>query len=170
MTSTIVREIEPADVAGCEEILRALPQWFGIEAALVQYIRDLSEMETHVAEVSARVVGVVAVRSHNRYSAEIDVIGVHPEHHRQGIGRALIEHVERKLRARSVEFLQVKTLGPSRPDAHYERTRRFYEQMGFRPLEENRLWGPANPCLIMIRYLGGAGAAAQRPADSDEPR
>lgn len=170
MTSLIVRKIEPVDVARCEEILRALPEWFGIEDALVQYVRDLSEMQTHVAEVSGRVVGVVAVRNHNRYSAEIHVIGVHPEHHRRGIGRALVEHVDRNLQARSVEFLQVKTLGPSRPNAHYERTRRFYEQLGFRALEENHLWGPANPCLIMIKHLDGGGAVAQPPAALDEPR
>jgi hypothetical protein len=53
------------------------------------------------------------------------------------------------LRARSVEFLQVKTLGPSRPDERHDRTRRFYEHMGLRPLEENnpsKLEPRSRPC------------------------
>ena len=25
--------------------------------------------------------------------------------------------------------------------------------MGFRPLEENKLWGERNPCLIMVKHL-----------------
>jgi len=42
-----------------------------------------------------------------------------------------------------VELLQVKTLGPSLPDAGYDRTRRFYLRMGFRPLEKFTAYGPA---------------------------
>jgi GNAT superfamily N-acetyltransferase len=75
-------------------------------------------------------------------------------YHGQGCGRQLIEHTEQILRSRSVEFLQVKTLAPSRPSEHYERTRGFYEHMGFKPLEENQLWGEQNPCLIMVKHLG----------------
>jgi hypothetical protein len=52
-----------------------------------------------------------------------------------------------------LEYLQVKTLGPSRPDPGYEATRRFYEASGFRPLEElHGLW-PGNPCLLLVKRL-----------------
>jgi uncharacterized damage-inducible protein DinB len=51
-------------------------------------------------------------------------------------------------------FLQVKTLGPSHPDAGYKKTRQFYSSMGFQPLEEiPDLW-PGNPCMLMIKTLG----------------
>ena len=60
---------------------------------------------------------------------------------------------EAYLRDRGVEYLQVKTLGPSRPDAGYERTRGFYEARGFVPLEElHDLWD-ANPCLLLVKRL-----------------
>ena len=52
-----------------------------------------------------------------------------------------------------MEYLHVKTLGPSRPNAEYAATREFYRQMGFRPLEENGLWGATNPCLMLIKHL-----------------
>lgn len=39
---------EEADL--CEELLRSLPGWFGIEAAIAQYRRNLDRMESFVAE------------------------------------------------------------------------------------------------------------------------
>jgi hypothetical protein len=48
----------------------------------------------------------------------------------------------------------VKTLGPSRANAAYAATRRFYEAVGFEPIEEfSDLW-EENPCLFMIKALG----------------
>lgn len=137
----------------CEKILRSLPDWFGIEEAIVNYVRDLESMETWVADVSGAPVGFATLQQHNPYSAEIHVLAVLPEFHGQGHGRRLVEKAEEILRSRGVEYLEVKTLGPSRPNANYERTRGFYERMGFRPLEETDLWGPDNPCLIMVKRL-----------------
>ena len=58
------------------------------------------------------------------------------------------------LREQAVEYLQVKTLGPSREDAGYARTRAFYIALNFRPLEElKQLWDEHNPCLIMVKRL-----------------
>jgi len=59
----------------------------------------------------------------------------------------------RSTRDAGVEYLQVKTLGPSRPDDNYAATRAFYESVGFRPLEETSLWGDVNPCLFMVKKL-----------------
>lgn len=144
----------PADAAeNCEQILRALPQWFGIEEAIVGYRKDIEQMPTWIAVDNDRIVGFLTVRHHNEYSAEIQVMGVLSEYHRHGVGRALVEHIEKLLREKNMEYLEVKTLAPSDPNEPYQRTRRFYAGVGFRPLEENKLWGDANPCLIMIKKL-----------------
>ena len=148
-----IRSLAAGDAAACERILRALPEWFGIEESLAQYVRDLAWAETWVAGTGSAVAGFLALRPHGTDSSEIHVMAVAPEHHGRGIGAALVRHAERVLERRGVAFLQVKTLGPSRPDEHYARTRGFYERMGFRALEENRLWGPANPCLVMVKHL-----------------
>ena len=96
--------------------------------------------------------------SHSPYAAEIYVMAVLPEFHRQGIGRALIAHAEHVLAADGVEFLQVKTRGPSRPDEGYDRTRAFYSNYGFRPLEEfPDLWDSENPALQMIKVVSASG-------------
>jgi GNAT superfamily N-acetyltransferase len=144
----------------CEPILRALPEWFGIEEANVQYVRDIEALPTFLASVDGKVVGFLTLKRHNAFSAEIHVMGVHPGHHHQGVGRALICEAEVCLRRQRVEYLQVKTLSGSHPDAGYARTRAFYLAVGFRPLQEFPvLWGEENPCLQMIKGLGKEGNA-----------
>ncbi len=137
----------------CDQILRALPDWFGIEEAIVGYVRDLQRMETWIAEAAGEPVGFLTINRHNESSAEIHVMAVLQVFHGRGCGRTLVEDAEQWLRSRSVEFLQAKTLSPSRPNSHYERTRGFYEHLGFRPLEENDSWGDTNPCLVLVKHL-----------------
>jgi GNAT superfamily N-acetyltransferase len=139
----------------CESILRALPDWFGIESAIVQYVRDIENLPTFLAHNDdAHTIGFMSVRRHFPCAAELHVLAVRAEHHRRGVGRALLDRVERWLREEGVRFLQVKTLSPSRPCESYEQTRRFYEAMGFTALEEfPTLWDPRNPCLMMIKAL-----------------
>jgi GNAT superfamily N-acetyltransferase len=145
--------IPPTGAHACEAILRALPEWFGIEEAIVNYRREIAKNPTIGAFDNDRLIGFLTLKYHNRYSAEIYVMGVLKECHRKGVGGALVERVEEMLRADSIEYLQVKTLAPSKESEEYSRTRRFYESVGFRPLEENKLWGESNPCLIMVKKL-----------------
>lgn len=149
-----LRPLTATDVAACEAILRALPGWFGIEPSIVQYVRDVQQMETIIAEgPDGGVSGFLTLKVHNAWTAEIQVMAVRPGEQRSGFGRALVERAVEMLRARGFEYLQVKTLGPSRPCAEYELTRDFYAAVRFRPLEENQLWGEVNPCLILVRHL-----------------
>lgn len=133
----------------CESVLRELPEWFGIEEATAAYIRDVAELPTFAVGDDA----FLSVKVHTPRAAELYVLGVRPERHRQGLGTRLLEAAEDYLRSRGVEYLQVKTLGPSRPDDGYERTRLFYEARGFVALEEiHGLW-ERNPCLLMVKRL-----------------
>ncbi len=81
-------------------------------------------------------------------------MGVLPHLHRRGIGRQLLDEAERLLIDDDGEYLQVKTLSPSRSDDGYHRTWAFYFARGFRPLEEfPDLWGPEQPALQMVKAL-----------------
>jgi GNAT superfamily N-acetyltransferase len=133
----------------CESILRELPDWFGIEEATAAYIRDVAELPTFAAGED----GFLSVKLHTQLAAEVYVMGVRESRHRQGLGSALLAAAEEYLRGCGVEYLQVKTLGPSDPDEHYARTRRFYESRDFVALEElHDLW-EHNPCLLMVKRL-----------------
>lgn len=133
--------------------MRALPDWFGIESAVLDYVERSKSLPTYTAVVDGRVVGICLVKHHTKNASEIDLIIVEPTLHRRGIGAALLTAVEDDLIADGIEFLQAKTLGPSDPSPEYAATRHFYEALGFRALEEiEGLW-PGNPCLILIKYL-----------------
>jgi GNAT superfamily N-acetyltransferase len=107
-----------------------------------------------VAALEGHDSGILTLRVHSPYAAEILVMGVLPEHHRTGVGRALLGGAESWLAARDIEFLQVKTLSPRHPDPGYAATRAFYFDCGFRPLEEMpALWGPDQPALQMIKTV-----------------
>jgi GNAT superfamily N-acetyltransferase len=134
----------------CDGVLGDLSDWFGFEDVHAAYVRDVAELPTFAIGDDA----FLALKVHNPRAAELCVIGVRRDRHRQGLGTALLEAAEAYLRARDVEYLQVKTLGPSYPDEGYERTRRFYETSGFVPLEEiHGLWDTDNPCLLMVKRL-----------------
>lgn len=138
----------------CEQVLRSLPGWFGIESALLAYVDKIEYLPTYTAVVADTVVGFLSVEKHFAESAEIHVMGIMPELHRMGIGRALQEKAEFDLKAQGVKFLQVKTLSPSSANEDYAKTREFYLSMGFSPLEEMpTLWGAENSCLIMVKSL-----------------
>lgn len=142
-----------SDAAATERILRALPDWFGIESAISDYVAAAGRLPGLVARLGAEVVGVALVERHFHESAELHLLAVAPEHHRSGIGRRLVAAAVTALEADGAALLQVKTLGASHPSEHYARTRRFYETVGFLPLEElPDLW-PGNPCLVMVRPL-----------------
>ena len=138
----------------CESILRDLPQWFGIEKALIQYIEEIEKLPTLLASVENKYVGFLSFKRHNKYAAELYVMGITLKYQRHGIGSALVSHAESILRQQKIEYWQVKTISASHPDLFYAKTRAFYLAKGFRPLEEfTQLWGKDNPCLLMVKYL-----------------
>lgn len=138
----------------CAEILAELPTWFGIPEANVDYVAASVANETLVAYDDERPVGLLTIVEHGPSSAEVHLMAVRPELHRQGIGRALLVEAERRLRLREVRFLQVKTLSSRHPDAGYALTRAFYRDQGFVELEEfPELWGAENPALQMVKAL-----------------
>ena len=140
--------------AECEPILRALPQWFGIEESNQHYLQAIDELPTVFAWAAGQVAGFLTLKQHFPHTAEVYVTGIRPDLHRQGIGRAMLLEAEQYLCQQGVEYLQVKTLGSTSDDAYYARTRAFYQALGFRPLEEiPQIWGAENPCLILVKRL-----------------
>ena len=118
------------------------------------YVATAETTPTIVARVDGDDVGLLTWLVHSPYAAEVHLMAVRPEHHRRGIGRALLTHVEELLLVSGIEYLQVKTLSASHPDEGYALTRAFYLGTGFRPLEEHpTLWGPENPALQLVKRL-----------------
>jgi ribosomal protein S18 acetylase RimI-like enzyme len=149
----IERDVPRPDVVG--SLLRDLPEWFGIEEAILEYVTRSAELPAYVAILEGVPVGVLVVEHHDDRSAEMYVLAVSRQVHRQGVGRALVEAAERDLARAGTAYLQAKTLGASHPAGEYAATRAFYAALGYQALEEfpaDTLW-PGNPCLVMVKHL-----------------
>jgi GNAT superfamily N-acetyltransferase len=134
-------------------ILRALPDWFGIPEAIEDYAREVRELTTWVAFDGGSPVGFVALKETSESCVDMHVLGILSSHQRAGIGRRLCALSEEHVRKAGKRLLSVMTLSDSHPDPDYARTRAFYRAMGFLPLMTLDVWGPDNPCLIMVKPL-----------------
>jgi len=140
----------------CEQVLRSLPMWFGIEKALLMYADDTLTLPTFAALEGEQFVGFVSLTEHFAQAWEIHCIAVHAGSRNAGIGRALVAHVEAWLAAKNVTLLQVKTVAATSPSKAYAQTREFYSHLGFQALEVfPLLWAPQNPCLQLVKWLPG---------------
>ena len=70
----------------CDTVLHRLPEWFGIEESIAEYVSLVEEMPFYGVYDGERLVGFLAVKVHNAFTAEVCVMGILKEYHRMGIG------------------------------------------------------------------------------------
>lgn len=153
----MIRPLTRDDADRCEAIIRGLPDWFGLEEGIAEARGYLESHDGFLAEEDGEVLGFLTYASKLAESAEITWMAVAGGVHRRGIGRALTEALVSRAGADGRELLLVKTLAGTHPSPEYAATRAFYRSMGFLPLVVlPDLWGPVNPCLLMVRPLGAS--------------
>lgn len=149
-----LRKYSSSDAPACRAVMAGLGAWF-IPTAAEAYLADLERLPTWVALIDGGVAGFVSVTRSAARAFEVHVLAVAAERHGHGVGRALMQHAERWTAALGARFMQVKTLGPSHADPHYQQTRAFYLRLGYEPLfETDRLWGEGNPTLVLVKAIG----------------
>ncbi len=132
MDVAVTQEKNPVETRRLLEALTArLPQWFGQADSNRHYAEQAEILDGWVARIGQNRVGLLLLKRHSPASAEIYWLGVDPDRHRHGVGRALIEAVERRLRNEEARFLFVMTLHPDVDYEPYARTRAFYERLSF---------------------------------------
>lgn len=137
-----------------DSILHQLPNWFGIEESIQEYIEGVKGKVFYAVYNGYDVVGFICLKMNNPYTAEIYVMGILEPYQRHGIGRNLVNIAEQYIKENHYKFLMVKTVGESLDDESYRRTRAFYRSVGFYPLEEiKEIWGEENPCLILVKHI-----------------
>ena len=138
----------------CNQILHSLPDWFGIEESIIQYIKDADAMPTMIVKDENNVIGFLTIKRHFSETAEIHCMGLLPQYHRKGIGKLLIKELENNLKNDGFKILQVKTISEESDCKFYAKTREFYKSVGFIPLEVfPKLWDESNPCLQLVKQL-----------------
>lgn len=154
MSDITLLAYSPAYEQECSDLIASLPDWFGIPEANAAYLESLKKFPSWVAIKSEKVLGIITLVEPYPGSFEIHFMAVHPDYHRQGIGKILVTHVEEEARKSAGKWLHVKTLSASHPDLYYAHTREFYYALGFSPLfESDTIWGPENPAVILIKVL-----------------
>ncbi|HZZ87799.1 MAG TPA: GNAT family N-acetyltransferase [Caulobacteraceae bacterium] len=138
----------------CRAILATIPEWFGLPASNAEYEALAETGAAVVALEGGEPVALMLLKRHFETALEVYFLAVRRDQHRQGAGRALMAHAEAVARAEGRRFVTVKTRGPSKPYEPYERTRRFYEAVGYTAVEEFlELWDLENPALLMVKAM-----------------
>jgi GNAT superfamily N-acetyltransferase len=136
-----------------ERLTSKLLKWFGKADSNAHYASQAELLDGYVAEIGDAQCGLLLLKHVGPVSAEVYWLGVDPAHHRSGVGRALLEAAIKGVN-RGARYLFVATLHPSVAYEPYQRTRRFYEAMGFvYVLDEHFMGDPKNPIAYYLKRL-----------------
>mgnify|MGYP000881847316 FL=1 len=150
----VIEEVKDANqkIAVVAEVLKDLPEWFGIPESTQAYIEGAKDLQVWAAYQENDLAGFVSLSYSSEDCAEIDCLGVKKAYQGRGIGSQLLATLESEA-SKNVDFLQVKTVAQG-SNKDYDRTNVFYRCLGFKKLEIfPQLWGPQNPCQILIKKI-----------------
>lgn len=135
-----------------EKVLRDLPDWFGIEDAILSYACDAYDLPTYILSLNDEDLGFLTIKETSAYTIELYCLGFFLRARGLGLGRILVDEVL-NLYKEKCRFCQVKTLDEGL-DKYYDQTISFYKSLGFLKLETiKEIWGNDNPCMIMVKSL-----------------
>jgi ribosomal protein S18 acetylase RimI-like enzyme len=135
-----------------EEVLKDLPEWFGLPESTREYVEAARKLDLWVAMRKNEIVGYITLSNSSEDCAEIHSMGVKKSFHRKGIGIALYKVLEDQAK-NDYPYIQVKTVDEGHYE-EYDQTIHFYQKIGFSKLEVfPGLWDEWNPCLILVKKL-----------------
>lgn len=114
-----------------DQILHALPEWFSLKGAIVEYCEESTKLPMVVITTDEQPIGFCSLKVHYGVNCDLYVLGILPQYHHQGLGQRMVAFIEDYCREQGIRFMSVKTLSESHPDTFYAHTRRFYEKCGF---------------------------------------
>ena len=115
------------------EVLKDLPEWFGIPESTQAYIEGAADLQVWAAYQESDFAGFVSLSYSSEDCAEIACLAVKKCYHRAGIGSQLLGALESTARQKA-SYLQVKTVAPGHYSS-YDGTNAFYQAQGFKKLE-----------------------------------
>lgn len=154
MSEFIFREKREEDYEGLLEVARALPQWFTREG-LAEMAQDFKLHEGFIATDGSKIIGFITYAP-SPYTPVVDLaeltwMGVRPEYQCRGVGKKLLQLLERQLIAQGVRILQVSTVADTVFYEPYARTRAFYRANGFQDYRVDRGYFPNGDDRLLLR-------------------
>jgi GNAT superfamily N-acetyltransferase len=154
MNIAVSIENDPARKHAIQQQLTALlPEWFGQAESNRHYAGQAEVLAGYVARIGGEAKGMLLLKVCSSISAEIYWMGVDPSCHRSGIGRALIEAACEAARENGAKYMFVATLHPGELYEPYQRTRKFYEAMGFNYVLEEQFPRERSPLGYYMREI-----------------
>ena len=141
-----------AKSALCRKITAELPMWFGRPESNAFYASGIATRPAFVAILDQKPCGLMALEYLFAKACNVWWLGVSPNVHRRGVGRALLAHAAQEALRHGCTHQIVETLSPRVESPEYDITRRFYESVGFVPLVEFEP-EPDDWMLWMVRGL-----------------
>lgn len=118
-------------VLGSEIYLRIYPDWKPAQRAAVEAMYNDPKTETWIAEVDGVVAGFILWElNHADLSGEVQMLAVHPDFQRRGIGTELNHFALARIKEAGMKLAVVGTGG----DPGHAPARRSYEKAGYTPL------------------------------------
>lgn len=154
-------EFEVSRVYDCElksgvvrTVLEGLPEWFGIEEAVIHYVEDSKEQIVFGAfDLYGNAIACICLKETSNVVLEVSVIGVNKDYQRKGIGKLLMSIAIKYAGDNCYRLLQVKTIELGH-FVTYDQTNEFYKSQGFFEFEVfPSLWNPAHPCQIYTKII-----------------
>ncbi|MDR2276365.1 MAG: GNAT family N-acetyltransferase [Vagococcus sp.] len=134
------------------EVLKDLPEWFGMDDSITEYIENSAIYPLWVAKKYNEVLGFINLKETAENVGEIYCMGIKKKWHGKKIGTYLFAEFEEYAKLH-YKFIQVKTVKQGRYK-EYDQTINFYKSVGFIEFEVfPTLWDEWNPCLIMIKSI-----------------
>ena len=125
----------------CNDILWSLPEWFGIDQAIRDYTEAVKELLFVKATLYGKAVGFFAVKVNYRFNADLYVLGIYKEFHRNGIGARMVDFINTYCKSKSIPYMSVKTLSERHPTKIILRLAHFMKDAGFMHLKSSRPCG-----------------------------
>jgi GNAT superfamily N-acetyltransferase len=150
-----VRKLEPRDVPAVVDIVKRSPDYFTPDVP-EKVVSDAPGHDRWVLEADDGVIGFAVVARARPRSAEVEWIGIDPDHRGRGHGTALLEAILAELVAAGTALVEAKTLDATAGYAPYEATRAFWETNGFVQIDMiDPLpgWQTGNPCALYVAAL-----------------
>ena len=112
-------------------ILQKLVEWLGVKKNIQKYVNYLNEYQCWAAFDNDECIGIFFGRILGNKLGDVYLYGIDPKYNRKGIGTLLYKKVEEYFAKNGCESIMVNTIDGIGPDGNYQKTRNFYEKMGF---------------------------------------
>jgi len=127
----VIRDLTPSDYPSVLAIWKeaGLPYRGEGRDACAAFCREIGETTSLFlgADVDGELVGVV-LGTHDGRKGWVNRLAVRPEHRRRGIGRTLVQELERRVEERGIEMVACLIEGENGPSRDFFRSLGFAEQ------------------------------------------